>query len=342
MICLSENKKIKLISTGGTIACVPTEQGLAPGLSALEMLRIIEADTDSIDCLDLFSMDSSNIQPEEWQIIANEILRSINTKEYAGIVVTHGTDTMAYTASILSFMLRGTDIPIVITGAQLPIINEDSDGRINLYDSIIAAQGLKAGVYICFGGDVILGCRAVKTRTVSYNAFESINLPKIAEIKNRQIIFISEYTLKSNGETPISDAINPNVALIKLIPGMSADFIKCSLSCNLLGVVVEGFGLGGVHNIRRDHNEALEFLMKNGVCVVLTSQCLYETSALDVYAVSRRLLNAGAISAHDMTTEAAVTKLMWALGATSPLPTEQRIEKVNEIFSTNFCGEITL
>ena len=118
------------------------------------------------------------------------------------------------------------------------------------------------------------------------------------------------------------------------MPGLSADFIRV-LSANIEGIVVEGFG-GGVHNIRRDHNEALEYLMKNGVCVVLTSQCLYETSALDVYAVSRRLLNAGAISAHDMTTEAAVTKLRWALGAAEGLQKYDKIMLVEEIFASNY------
>jgi L-asparaginase len=338
----AKDKRLMLISTGGTIACVPTEQGLAPGLSAKEMLKTINADLSEIDCIDLFSMDSSNIQPEEWQIIANEILKCINSNSYAGIVVTHGTDTMAYTASMLSFLLRCTNIPIVLTGAQLPIINEDSDGRVNLRDSIIAAKALTPGVYICFGSDVILGCRAVKTRTVSYNAFESINYPKIAEIKHGEIEYISEYSINSKGEISALSAINPNAALIKLIPGLSADFIKGVLSANIEGIVVEGFGLGGVHNIRRDHNEALEYLMKNGVCVVLTSQCLYETSALDVYAVSRRLLNAGAISAHDMTTEAAVTKLMWALGAAEGLQKYDKIKRVEEIFASNYCGEITL
>lgn len=327
-----ETKNIRLISTGGTIACRPTARGLAPELTAKDMLSIICADTDIISSTDLFSMDSSNIQPEEWLVIVDEIFKTAQNPDIGGVVLTHGTDTMAYTASMLSYLLLGIRVPVVITGAQTPITEKSSDGRQNLKDAISAAQRLPAGVYIAFGGSVMLGCRAVKTHTISKHAFESINLPYIAQIKNGNFTLLNEpYKDKSNFSENMSGTICPDVALVKLIPGTSPRLLDAMYDCGMRGVVVESFGLGGVHSFRRDHNESLIRLMNKGVAVVLTSQCLYESASLDVYAVSRALHDAGAVSAADMTTEATVTKLMWALG--------QKKFSVREVFAHNFCGE---
>ena len=326
------DKNIRLISTGGTIACKPTSRGLSPELTARDMLRVIGEDTDRVTATDLFSMDSSNIQPEEWIQISREIIRTANDKTTDGIVLTHGMDTMAYTASMLSFLLLGIKIPVVLTGAQFPIINEDSDGRRNLKDAICAARHLPGGVYICFGGSVILGCRAVKTHTLSHHAFESINYPYTATVENGEFSLLNTPSQIQVREK-FSDSICPDVALIKLIPGTSPKLLDSVADCGIKGLVVESFGMGGVHSIRRDHNESLIGLMKKGVTVILTSQCLYETASLDVYEVSRTLHDAGAISAADMTTEAAVTKLMWVLGHTSDP------QRIKSLFLTNLCGE---
>lgn len=165
-------KNIYLISTGGTIACVPTDNGLKPELSARELLNLVRGETlncagstcegakqcsvfGNVHCVDLFSMDSSNIQPEEWITIAEAINQYADKCD--GIVLTHGTDTMAYTASMLSFMLAGIRIPVVLTGAQYPAVYPDSDGRRNLENAIIAATALTGGVYICFGNSLMLG-----------------------------------------------------------------------------------------------------------------------------------------------------------------------------------------
>ncbi|MBR4435697.1 MAG: asparaginase [Clostridia bacterium] len=324
-------KRIDLISTGGTIACVPTETGLKPELSAKELLNLIEGDNSDINCTDLFSMDSSNIQPEEWITIAEAIKSRVGNS--GGIVVTHGTDTMAYTASMLSFMLAGIPIPVVITGSQHPAVYPDSDGRRNLENAIVAAKSLVGGVYICFGNSLMLGCRAVKTRTTSLNAFESINYPPIGTVSNGRMLALYNPVLPT-GFTFSTD-IDPRVALVKLIPGMSPKLIECCIECNIRGVVVEAFGLGGMHSIRRNHLEAIRRLMKQGLPVVLTSQCLYEQSTPDIYEVSRPLRELGIISAGDMTTEAAITKLMWVLGRTNDM------EEVRSLMQKNLVGELT-
>lgn len=326
-------KRICLIATGGTIACVPTENGLFPELTAAELVKLVgcESDEVQISCTDLFSMDSSNIQPEEWCIIAEAIRDKASSCD--GIVLTHGTDTMAYTASMLSFMLRGVPVPVVLTGAQYPAVYPNSDGRRNLMDAVIAASSLPGGVYICFGGSVMLGCRSVKTRTTSLNAFESINYPYIATITDGKCVLLHKPKL-SYGFS-FSASIEPRVALVKIYPGMSPELLDSLKDIGMKGVVVEGFGLGGMHNFRRDHTESIKKLMEAGIPVVLTSQCLYEQSTPDVYEVSRALKDAGILSAHDMTTEAAITKLMWVLGRAHD------IESVRMIMDTDIAGELT-
>ena len=323
------NKSIRLISTGGTIASKPTEYGLAPGLTAEEMLDIIGLNSGSISCTDLFNLDSSNLQPSDWLKIADEINRTTKNRDIDGIVLTHGTDTLAYTASMLSFILLDLRIPVVITGAQMPITDEKSDGRRNLRDAIDAACKLPAGVYVVFGGSVIAGTRAVKTHTQSLHAFQSINYPYIAEIDEGGFTMLHNVPERNIPED-MTGNICADVALVKLTPGINAKWIESISHCDIKGLVVESFGMGGIH---RSLNKSLIKLMQRGIVVVLTSQCLYETASLDVYEVSHTLRDAGAIAAGDMTTETAITKLMWLLGQTKDP------EKVKEMFLTNYCGE---
>ena len=166
-------KKLILLATGGTIASVAGENGLTPGISGAELLEKVNLSGVEITCRDVFALDSSNVQPEEWRVLAAAAFHA--AQEADGVVITHGTDTMAYSAAALSFMLHGLRAPVVFTGSQLPMGHLLSDAPMNLAEAVETARTAPPGVYITFNHKIIRGCRAVKMRTTSFDAFDSIN-----------------------------------------------------------------------------------------------------------------------------------------------------------------------
>lgn len=333
-------KKILLFTTGGTIASKEGTNGLEPEMDANELLSYMGDLTSRYDitCRELLNLDSSNIQAEEWRTIARNVFE--HTDSYDGIVITHGTDTMAYTASALSFMLQNPPIPIVLTGSQMPIDNMLTDARNNLYTAFAAIDAGICGVSVAFNRRVMRGCRAVKVRTLGFEAFESVNAPYLAEVfANGMRCYHGEDTpsVQSNGEAPaLKDQVCTDVFLLKLIPNTNPAIFDMIPQLGYRGLVLEAFGAGGLHFVRRNLLEKLEMLSKKGISVVACSQCLYEPSDFTIYEVGRKLLECGIIPGHDMTTEAAVTKLMWALGQTDDP------DEVKKIFHTNIAGEISL
>ena len=314
-------KRILLLTTGGTIASTPTAEGLAPGMDGQDLARRLPFLTDryTVTVRDILHLDSSNIQPEEWQIIARHVFDS--REEYDGIVITHGTDTMAYTASVLSFLLPGIRIPVVLTGAQLPIDHPLTDARLNLLRAFAAAQAGGPGVYVCFGDRLISGVRCVKTHTTSMDAFSSVNAPQAGHFDVEGVHFghPQRYTPPPGAEDlPLRDGIDPRVFLLKLVPGTSPDVLRFVREADYRGLVIEAFGLGGLHYIRRNLVRALDALAKSGVRVLVVSQCLYEKADLGIYEVASGLEPSRVRGGADMTTEAAVCKLMWALAQDDP------------------------
>ena len=328
-------KKLMILSTGGTIACTQTEDGLIPTLSADDILAYAPsaAKLGKIETKTILNLDSSNIQPEEWRLIAQAVFDCL--PDYDGIVILHGTDTMAYTASMLSFMLRNVDKPVVITGSQLPIGHPQTDAKANLRDALITAASGVPGVVVVFDRKIMLGCRVAKVRTTSQNAFESINRAAVGTIRLGRVRLIDPPE-PPKGKPMLDDAIEPNVFLLKLIPGTRPEVFDDIARLGYRGVVIEGFGLGGLHCLRRNLLEGIQKLMDANVAVLLTTQCRYEPSDPTVYETGRLALELGILQAYDMTSECTVTKLMWALAHANTL------EDVRSMMYTSYCGEISL
>lgn len=326
-------KKILLLTTGGTIASLSGEEGLAPQCSSvmdreLEQLRIHY----DITVRDILCLDSSNICPREWQLIARRIFE--DREGFDGIVVSHGTDTMAYTASAVSFMLPGIDLPVVFTGSQLPLADILSDGPDNLRTAFAMAASGCPGVFLAFDRKIMLGCRAVKVRASNFSAFESVNARYVATVSNLGLV-IDESILPSQTTPPIlQDNICENVFLLKLTPGLNPAVFDMLAAMGYKGIVVEAFGLGGIQVLNKGLR-GIQRAVEDGISVVITTQCLYDSSDLRVYQVGNKLLELGVIQGRDMTSEAAVVKLMWALGQGM----DQK--QVAAIFARNLAGEIT-
>ena len=328
-----KKKHILLLTTGGTIASLSGSDGLEPHSSdvmdrELQQLRIHY----DITVREVLCLDSSNIRPQEWQLIARRIFEE--RKGFDGIVVSHGTDTMAYTASAVSFMLPGIDLPVVFTGSQLPLADILSDGPDNLRTAFAMAASGYAGVFLAFDRKIMLGCRAVKVRASNFSAFESVNARYVATVSNLGLV-VDEGVLPRQQVAPaLRDSISENVFLLKLTPGLNPAVFDMLAAMGYKGIVVEAFGLGGIHVLNKGLR-GIRRAVEDGISVVVTTQCLYDSSDLRVYQVGNKLLELGVIQGRDMTSEAAVVKLMWALGqGMDP-------DQVAAIFAQNLAGEIT-
>lgn len=328
-----QKKKILLLATGGTIASRGGAEGLRPEPAELlaDALRSLSGFYD-IRVRDLMCLDSSNIQPEQWQAIARCVFAEREGLD--GIVISHGTDTMAYTASVLSFMLPGIDLPVVLTGSQLPLENPLSDGMDNLRTAFAMAASGCAGVFLAFNRKVMRGCRAVKVRASGFDAFESVNSRYVAEVTGAGLR-IDRSLLPKLGKPALRDRLSQKVFLLKLTPGLDPEIFRVLASLGYQGIVVEAFGLGGMHFLNRDLSGGARRAVELGLSVVICSQCLYDSADLRVYQVGQKLLAAGVIQGRDMTTEATVTKLMWALG--------QGMDQgeIRALFEKSLAGEVT-
>ncbi len=311
-------KKILLIATGGTIASRHTEKGLSPQISGKELLGYIpEAkDFSRIDVIQPFSLDSTNVHYRQWLILAGLIRE--HYESYDGFVICHGTDTMAYTAAALSYLVQHSNKPIVITGAQRPIDLPDTDARTNLMDSVrFAADDRSHDVCIVFGGMVIAGTRAKKERTKSYDAFSSINYPPIAVIQDRRIIFYIDDKGQNKAPIRFYDRINSKVFLYRMIPGSDGNILDILMD-RYDALIIESFGVGGIPDYGDDSfREAIRKWTTAGKEVVMATQVPNEGSDMSVYEVGHAVKNAYNIpESYDMTLEAVIAKTMWILGET--------------------------
>lgn len=315
-------KKILLIATGGTIASSESEAGLMPTIDAKQILEYIP-DIESICHLtgiSIMSIDSTNMSPKRMVQIAETI--KDNYEDYDGFVVTHGTDTMGYTAAALTYMLVNINKPVVLTGSQIAIEAMNTDAKKNLSDAIRFSCEELRGVFVAFDGKMISGTHAVKMKTRSMDSFKSINFPAVADIMLGKITVNSalnygnhwEKLEDSNTNTfQIKTNLCENIFILKLFPGMKPSIFSF-IKENYKGVIIESFGIGGIPSEEYDIVLEVSKLIEAGIAVVITTQCLYEGIDLNIYAVGKRLAKQEVIYAADMTTEALSMKLMWALG----------------------------
>ncbi len=308
-------KKILMIGTGGTIASTKTASGLAPGLSSNELLSYIPQvrNVCSVDTIQVCNIDSTNVEVKHWHLISKTIEE--NYTDYDGFVIAHGTDTMAYTAAALSYMIQNSPKPIVLTGAQKSIAFESTDAKNNLLNSFIyASDNDSHDVCIVFDGKVILGSRAKKVQTKSFHAFESINYPYLAVMHDGEIT--RYFSLPRCADSlKFYHNMHKNVAILKMYPGIQPHIIRYFFE-HYDGIVIESFGVGGIPQSVVDefYIQMQKQSPKNCKLVVMTTQVANEGSNMTVYEVGVRVKRElDILEAFDMTIEATITKLMWLL-----------------------------
>jgi L-asparaginase len=310
-------KEILLITTGGTIACTPDINGLTPAMSAEKLISYVPklSGLCNITCIELMNIDSSNMNLQLMAEIAQTIYDNFDA--YDGFVITHGTDTLAYTAAGLSYMMSNLSKPVIITGSQLPIEAEGTDAKRNLYDAFCCACEDFSGVYVAFFDRLIVGTCAKKVRTRSFDAFESINRPLAAKIENSRVVRTIAHSQKSQKDGGLSafsidTKMCPDVFVLKIFPSMKTDIFDF-VKDHYRGVVLECYGLGGLPDSDGYLLAKIDELNRAGVAVVISTQCTYEGIDLSVYSVGQNLKNHDIIDGGNATTESLTMKLMWAL-----------------------------
>lgn len=305
-------KKILFIATGGTIASKKSESGLKPQITPEELLSYIPAlkSICEVDTLQLLNLDSTNMEPKHWILIV-ECIRD-HYEAYDGFVVAHGTDTMAYTAAGLSYMIQNSKKPIVVTGSQKPIDMDITDAKTNLIDSFTYASDDKSqGVQIVFDGKVIAGTRAKKVRSKSYNAFSSIDFPSLAVIQDGQIMRYIPMT-PFEKEVRFYTKMNQNIFLLKLIPGINPHILEFIFS-KYDALIVESFGVGGIPmSIRENFYELCRKYPEK--TIIMATQVAHEGSDMTVYEVGNEMKTmCSFLESYDMTLESVIAKTMWML-----------------------------
>ncbi len=312
-------KRILMLATGGTIASMEGGQGLTPAITSEEILSHVPAvgDLCQVEAVQLMNLDSTNIGPDHWLKIAGALRERYDGCD--GFVITHGTDTMAYTAAALSYLIQDSPKPIVITGSQKSIALNDTDARRNLYDSFrYAVDRDSHDVSLVFDGKVILGTRARKERSKSFNAFSSVDYPERAVIRDGRLIrYLAPRPYAYGAEPVFYSKLEEKVLLLTLIPGMGAEALGL-LKDSYQAVILQSFGVGGLPGGGDGpFARAMEEWLAAGKTIVMMTQVPYEGSDMSVYQVGQQVKERlQLMEAYNMTLEAAATKLMWVLGRT--------------------------
>ncbi len=310
-------KRVYIAHTGGTIGMSRTRNGYEPKRGYLEqqMDAMPELAHPSIPSFTVHDydplLDSSNMTPVEWVKIARDIGEHYD--DYDGFIVLHGTDTTAYTASALPFMLEGLRKPVVITGSQIPLCEVRNDARENLITSLlIAANYAIPEVCLYFGGKLLRGCRAMKVSADGFAAFDSPNFPPLGTVGiDIEVNWDLVREPDRRRTLRVHEFGSPVVSALRLFPGISTDFLRNVLRPPMQGLVLEAYGIGNGPDQNREFIAALKEATDRGVVIVDCTQCLEGTVDLGEYAAGTALARAGVISGYDLTAEAALAKLYY-------------------------------
>ena len=335
--------KISLLTTGGTIASVESDRGLQPGLAGEQLLRVcpgLMGFEHDVAVVNLMSKDSSNMHPSDWLVMADCVRDSAARSD--AIVMLHGTDTMAWTASALSYLLNDVPVPVVLTGSMLSADVPDSDVSENIYAAFHFALQLamykRRGVSVAFAGLLLHGPRITKIDSRRKNAFVGVDYPFLGEMRDRgthKIAWLTAQVPALSAERPWgpSPAVETNVALVPIFPGLSARFLDAVADTGPKAVVLEGYGLGGVPFMGENLLPAIERGIARGIPFVLRGQAPFGGTDPAVYEVGRRALDLGVLSARNMTREALMSKLMLLLPVSAPSDLERRL-------GANLCDDV--
>ncbi len=318
---------------------VRTKAGYAPGSGVIkEALEEIKdrhnAELPDFDLIEYEPpLDSSNIALKEWLMLAKDIEKNYDC--YDGFVILHGTDTMAYTASALSFMLEGLTKPVILTGSQIPLSETRNDARDNLVTALIIAANYKIPeVCLLFSGLLLRGNRSTKISADDLAAFDSPNYPPLAQVGVR--IIVADRLIKSPGEKlNLVEFREQQIAVLKIFPGIQFEVFENIMTEKLKGLVIEAFGAGNIPDVEGTMQRLLKKARENGTVIVVCTQCLRGSAIIGEYEVSEELARAGAVSGYDMTVEAAVAKLYYLLSKDYPM------EKVKNLMGEDLRGEMT-
>lgn len=333
-------KKIYVAYTGGTIGMKQSEQGYVPVRGHLtaaingslefhrdEMPEFVINEYDPL-------IDSSNMSPKDWQRIADDIMA--NYDDFDGFVVLHGTDTMAYTSSALSFMFENLAKPIIITGSQIPLSQLRSDGQVNMLNSLyIAANYPINEVGLFFNNKLYRGNRSIKAYADGFNAFDSPNLEPLLEAGINIKMQSGLTNQQPNADICLTQITPQPIGVVHLYPGISAELVKNVLQQPVKALILRSYGVG---NAPQDPEllAALKQATDNGIIIVNCSQCIKGKVNMDGYATGSSLSKCGVISGHDMTLEAALTKLHYLLSQNIAA------EEVSRLMTTDLRGELTV